>query len=72
MVQKLTLSQACKGMIRYKMAIGRSRHTIADYRISFKKLLLFLDSDPPIASITRKEMVAFFAWLQNEYVSNPD
>ncbi|MCK5647144.1 MAG: hypothetical protein KAH97_10205 [Anaerolineales bacterium] len=40
MVQKLTLSQACEGMIRYKTAIGRSRHTIADYRVSFKKLLV--------------------------------
>jgi integrase/recombinase XerD len=72
MVQKLTLSQACEGMIRYKMATGRSRHTIADYRVSFKKLMLFFDSDAPIASITRKEMVPFFAWLQDEYVSNPD
>jgi hypothetical protein len=72
MVQKLTLSQACEGMIRYKMAIGRSRHTIADYRVSFKKLLLFFDDDPPIASITRREIVTFFAWLQDDYVSNPD
>ena len=72
MVQKLTLSQACEGMIRCKMAVGRSRHTIADYRISFKKLLMFSDSDPPIALITRKDMVDFFAWLQDVYVSNPD
>jgi hypothetical protein len=48
MVQELTLSQACEGMIRYKMAIGRSEHTIADYRVSFKKLLLFLEDDPQV------------------------
>jgi len=72
MVHKLTLSQAYEGMIRYKMATGRSPHTIADYRISFKKLLLFFDVNPPISSITREQMVGFFAWLQNEYVSIPD
>jgi site-specific recombinase XerD len=60
MVHKFTFSQACEGMIRYKMATGRSPHTITDYRISFKKLLLFL------------QVVGFFAWLQNEYVTNPD
>ncbi len=59
-------------MTCYKMATGRSQHTITDYRISFKELLLFFDSDPPIASISRKEIVAFFAWLHDEYVSNPD
>jgi hypothetical protein len=72
MVHELSLSQACEGIIRNKMAIGRSQHTIAVYRVSFKKLLLFFESDPPIASITHKEMVTFFAWLLDEYVSIPD
>jgi integrase/recombinase XerD len=72
MVQKLTLSQACEGMLRYKTASGKSKHTIAEYRVTFKKLLLYFDINPPFDSITGKEMVEFFAWLQDEYVSNPD
>jgi hypothetical protein len=38
---QIKLSQACEGMIRYKQATGKSDHTIADYRVTFKKLLLF-------------------------------
>lgn len=34
----LTLSQACEGLIRYKSAIGLSRHTIRNYRTAFAKL----------------------------------
>jgi hypothetical protein len=40
MVTGLRLSQACEGMIRENAAIGRSSHTIADYRVSFRKLLM--------------------------------
>jgi len=46
MATKLSLSQACEGMIRYKMAAGKSEHTIVDYRSSFKKLHLFFPDDP--------------------------
>jgi len=35
----ILLSQACEGMIRYKQATGKSENTIADYRVTFKKLL---------------------------------
>lgn len=72
MVTGLRLSQACEGMIREKAAIGRSSHTIADYRVSFRKLLMYFEDDPSIASIARKQLVDFFAWLQHEYVSEPD
>lgn len=68
----ITLSQACDGLVRYKQATGKSEHTVSDYRVSFKKLALFFPSDPLFSSITRKQMIDFFAWLQDEYVSIPD
>jgi hypothetical protein len=39
----LTLSQTCEGMFRYQAATGKSPHTIADYRSSFKKPQLFYE-----------------------------
>ena len=72
MATKLSLSQACEGMIRYKMAAGKSEHTIVDYRSSFKKLHLFFPDDPPFSSISRPMLIEFFAWLQNGYETNPD
>ena len=64
----ITLSQACEGMIRYKQASGKSDHTISDYRVTFKKLFIHFPEDPPIASVTRAQMVEFFAWLQQDYM----
>lgn len=72
MVTQLTLSRACESMIRYKTATGKSDPTIADYRNSFKKLQLYLADNPQFASITREQLVAFFAWLQDGYLSEPD
>jgi integrase/recombinase XerD len=40
----------------------------ADYRNSFDKLQTFFAKNPPFVSITRDQLVAFFAWLQDEYV----
>jgi len=71
-VKNLTTSQACEGLILYKTATGKSHHTIRNYRNSYKKLLLYFADDPPFALITRDQLVAFFAWLQEEYVSEPD
>ena len=71
-MHKLTLSQAYEGMILFKTAGGKSPHTIRNYRNTFKKLALFFPDDPPFVSITRAQLIAFFAWLQEEYVSNPD
>lgn len=68
----LLLSQACEGMVHYKQAAGKSENTISDYRVTFKKLKLFFKSDPPISSITHHELIDFFAWLQEEYISEPD
>jgi integrase/recombinase XerD len=68
----LKLSQACEGKLRYKAATGKSPHTIVDYRSSFKKLQLYFTSDPLFASISCAQLIAFFAWLQDEYVSEPD
>jgi hypothetical protein len=33
---------------------------------------LFLSSDPTIDSITKSELVEFFAWLQNDYGREPE
>ncbi len=57
----ILLSQACEGMIRYKQASGKSENTIADYRVTFKKVLGYFESDPPIGDITKGEVVEFFA-----------
>jgi integrase/recombinase XerD len=70
--KSIKLSQACEGMIRYKQAAGKSDGTINDYRVTFKKLLLFFKEDPPFANISRSQMIEFFAWLQHEYISIPD
>ena len=72
MVHKISLSQACDGLIRYKTAPGKSPHTIADYRNSFKKLLLVFEEDPPFGSITSEQLIEFFSWLQEEYLSEPN
>ena len=72
MAQKITLAQACKGVVQYLTAVGLSPHTISDYKTTFKKLFLFFDSKMLNRDINRKELVDFFAWLQDEYISNPD
>jgi len=69
---RIKLSQACEGMIRYKQATGKSDHTISDYRVTFIKLVMFFPTDPLFASITRAQIIEFFAWLQQEYTTNPD
>jgi integrase/recombinase XerD len=71
-MKSITLSQACEGMIRYKQAAGKSDNTISDYRVTFKKLFIHFPDDPPIAALTRAQMIKFFAWLQQEYTTNPD
>jgi integrase/recombinase XerD len=53
-------------------AAGLSPHTIADYKNTFKKLFLFFDGEIPFQDISRKDIVDFFAWLQEDYISNPD
>ena len=70
-VKKLTVSQACDGLVLFKTAAGLSPHTIRNYRNSFKKLTLFFPEDPPFVSITRSRLIAFFAWLQDESPANP-
>jgi hypothetical protein len=59
-------------MIRYKQATGKSENTIADYRVTYKKLFYYFDSNPQIGAITRGEMIKFFVWLQEEYLAEPD
>jgi len=72
MSHQIHLSEACKGMIFYKKAAGLSDHTLADYRNSFKKLRHYFNDDPPISAITRQQLIEFFAWLQEDHVSEPD
>jgi len=60
----LTLSLTIEGFIHYKTATGKSPHTIADYRSTFKKLQHYFPDNPPFAKISRTQLSAFFAWLQ--------
>jgi len=70
--KSITLSQACEGMIRYKQATGKAENTISDYRVTFKKLFLYFKSDQQIDAVTKGEMIGFFVWLQEEYLTEPD
>ncbi len=75
MVQKkssITLAQAFEGMILSKQAEGKFLNTINDYRNSFRKLALYLDSNSTIDAISKSDLVSFFAWLQEDYESEPD
>jgi hypothetical protein len=55
----LTLSQTFDGFVYYKTATGKSPHTIADYRITQKKVMTFFEVDPFFVAITRTEWVKF-------------
>lgn len=70
--KSVSLSQACEGMVRYKQATGKAENTISDYRVTFKKLFLYFEADPQIGAITKNEMIEFFAWLQEDYIAEPD
>ena len=72
MVRQLSLSEACEGFIHYKRATGRSPHTILDYQVTLKKLRGFFKDNLPLASLSREKLIAFFAWLHEEYVSDPN
>jgi hypothetical protein len=72
MVRPLSLSQACEGFIHYKKATGKSPHTVLDYGTTLKKLRGFFKDNPPLASLNREKLAAFFAWLQDGYLSEPD
>lgn len=67
----LTFTQACAGFIHYQTAAGRSPYTLRNYRTSFAKLQTYLDGDPPLASITRSQLIDFLAWLREGYLSEP-
>ncbi len=79
MKKNITLSQACDGVVRYKSATGLSPNTIRNYRTTFAKLQAYFaghpeqsEEDPAFASITRDQLIDFFAWLRDEYLSEPD
>lgn len=82
MKKSITLSQACDGLVRYKSATGLSPNTIRNYRTTFAKLQAYFDGhperseaesqDPAFDSITRDQIIDFFAWLRDEYLSEPD
>ena len=71
MARQLTLSQAFQGMILEKQAAGYSVNTIAEYRYTLAKVLIYFKDDPQFATITREQLVKFFAWLDHEYISKP-
>lgn len=68
----IPLSTAIEGFFRYMRAVGRSPHTISDYSYTFKKLTRYFPDDPAIGSLTKDKLVGFFAWLQEDYISQPN
>ena len=68
----ITLAQACDGLVRYKSAVGMSPNTVRNYRVTFAKLQAFVKDDPPFPAITRDQLISFFAYLRDEYISEPD
>lgn len=68
----LTLSQAFDAFVLYKRATGKSENTLRNYRTTFDKVRLYFHDDPPFADITLDRWIGFFAWLQDEYVAEPD
>ena len=68
----ITLSQACDGLVRYKSAVGLRPNTIHHYRYSFTKLLAYFSNDPLFAAITKQQLVGFFAYLRDDFVSEPN
>ena len=71
MATQLTLSQAFTGFKIYQTAVGRSPRTIESYDSTFKKLAEFLDGNPAIAAITRRNIVHFLLHLQTDYTTVP-
>jgi integrase/recombinase XerD len=67
----LTLLQALDLFVLDKQASGYSRHTLRNYRNTINKVRLYFNADILLASLTRENWVAFFAWLQDDYVSSP-
>jgi len=72
-MNELTLFQAVELFVLDKEAAGYSRYTIRNYRNTFSKVKAFLHGlDPPLSQMKHGRWAAFFAWLQNDYASEPD
>lgn len=71
-VHKITLQQACQGLIHFKTAEGLNPHTIADYKPTFEKLLIFFDKDNSFENGRRKELAQFVERLQEDLISKSD
>ena len=69
--QSITLSQAFDGFLLRKTAEGKSRYTLRNYRTSFAKLRTYLSADPSFGKVSRDQVIGFFAWLQEDYISDP-
>jgi site-specific recombinase XerD len=65
----MQLLKAIEGFVIAKLASGYSPNTVENYRIQLAKLKAYFPDDPIFTSITRSELVEFFAWLQDDYVS---
>jgi integrase/recombinase XerD len=60
-MMSISLLQAIEGFELAGHARRLSKHTLADYANTFRKLLDFLDADPPIAEISVGQLRSFFA-----------
>jgi site-specific recombinase XerD len=61
MKTQVSIFQAIDGFLLASGARHLSPHTIADYKNTFNKFLLYLDQDPPIADITAHQVGSFLA-----------
>ena len=61
MKNEFSFSQAVEGYLLAANARWLSPHTIKDYVNTFRKFDVFLQEDPPVSSITSKQVESFLA-----------
>ncbi len=76
-MKSFTISQVFEGFILDKQAASKSASTISNYRVTFSKVTLWLettrpkDPDPEFITLTRQDWVHFMTWVQSDFTSNP-
>ena len=66
-----SVSQCFDEMI-FERTSTLSPHTISDYIVTGRKVLLHFGRDPILADLTRENWIGFFNWLRDEHISTPD
>ncbi|RJO64972.1 MAG: hypothetical protein C4540_02450 [Candidatus Omnitrophota bacterium] len=58
---QITFTQALEGFELYCQARRLSKHTLSDYFTTYRKFSRWLDDDPPLETITRRQITQFIA-----------